>query len=116
MYIVIVIVLLINSFHSFNSTAASLGGLSSSHWELPQEAVEFWKQKEKSKTLRNLLLHSADVSNPFKPWPICRAWAGLVLEEFFLQGDKEKEMGLTVFFQSCDVVFLHCNNAICLYP
>merc|ERR1719163_1783395 len=31
-----------------------------------------------------------------KPFPICRRWAFCVLDEFFLQGDKEKELGITV--------------------
>lgn len=65
-------------------------------WEMPLDVVEFWKQSERTALMRKLVLHGADVSNPFKPFPICRAWAQLVLEEFFLQGDKEKEMGLTV--------------------
>ncbi|CAD7938925.1 unnamed protein product [Amoebophrya sp. A120] len=81
--------------HSYQSGAAlSLG--QQSQWELPAEAVEFWKQPEKAALLRNLILHSADISNPMKPFPICRAWAYLVLEEFFLQGDLEKSRGLTV--------------------
>ncbi len=46
--------------------------------------------------MQKLILHAADVSNPFKPFPICRAWAYLVLEEFFCQGDREKQLGLTV--------------------
>jgi len=66
------------------------------HWELPADAVEFWNQQDKIATMRNLILHAADVSNPFKPFPICRAWAYLVLEEFFQQGDREKSLGLTV--------------------
>lgn len=41
-----------------------------------------------------LLLHAADISNPTKPWNLCRHWAQLVLNEFWLQGDKERELGL----------------------
>jgi len=65
-------------------------------WDMPVEALEFWKQGENIQLMRKLILHAADVSNPFKPFPICRAWAYLVLEEFFAQGDREKKMGLTV--------------------
>jgi hypothetical protein len=31
------------------------------------------------------LLHSADLANPAKPWPICRKWSDGVIHEFFLQ-------------------------------
>eukprot|EP00929_Paragymnodinium_shiwhaense_P055348 TRINITY_DN27732_c0_g3_i1.p1 TRINITY_DN27732_c0_g3~~TRINITY_DN27732_c0_g3_i1.p1 ORF type:complete len:852 (+),score=239.92 TRINITY_DN27732_c0_g3_i1:154-2709(+) len=43
-----------------------------------------------------LFLHLADVSNPLKPFEICKAWAWRVLDEFFAQGDKEKELGIPV--------------------
>ena len=41
----------------------------------------------------NLFMHSADISNPIKPFESCQAWALLIIEEFFAQGIKEKEMG-----------------------
>ncbi|CAK8989755.1 unnamed protein product, partial [Durusdinium trenchii] len=43
-----------------------------------------------------LFLHLADVSNPLKPFNLSHAWAMRVLEEFFLQGDEEKQQGLPV--------------------
>lgn len=46
--------------------------------------------------MMNLLLHSADISNPAKPFGIYDKWTTSVLEEFFAQGDLEKEMGLPV--------------------
>ena len=42
----------------------------------------------------NLLIHSADISNPIKKFNIYYKWAELVIEEFLQQGDKEKELGL----------------------
>lgn len=42
------------------------------------------------------LLHCADVSNPTKDWNQCERWTGLVMNEFFSQGDLEKELGLEV--------------------
>lgn len=47
----------------------------------------------KSKIL-SLVLHCCDVAHPSKPWPVHRRWTDLLLEEFFLQGDMEKELGL----------------------
>ena len=43
-----------------------------------------------------VLLHSSDISNPFKPFPICAKWADLVMAEFFAQGDAERELGFDI--------------------
>merc|ERR1719386_226180 len=43
-----------------------------------------------------LFMHAADISNPLKPFPICRAWAWRCLEEFFAQGDQEKQLRIPV--------------------
>ncbi len=48
---------------------------------------------DKSKVL-SLVLHCCDVSHPSKPWSLHRHWTDLLLEEFFRQGDNEKELGL----------------------
>jgi len=42
--------------------------------------------------LSSMLLHVSDVSNPTRPGVIARKWASAVQEEFFRQGDKEKEL------------------------
>ena len=42
----------------------------------------------------NLLIHSADISNPSKPFDVYFTWAKLVVNEFYNQGDKEKKLGL----------------------
>jgi hypothetical protein len=60
------------------------------------EAAECFRQPESRKLLVKLLLHTADISNSMKPFRICRIWAGVVLEEFFLQGDSEKRLGVPV--------------------
>merc|ERR1719420_2219683 len=61
----------------------------------PQES-ELLRQGDHKKLCMNLILHSSDVSNPCKSWVVCEAWAYLVLDEFFAQGDQEKMMGLPV--------------------
>jgi hypothetical protein len=43
-----------------------------------------------------MLLHLADISNPLKPFTTYRQWASRVLEEFFVQGDEEKRLGIPV--------------------
>ena len=60
------------------------------------------KDKDDNKNYQNymnLLIHSADISNPTKPFEIYFKWAKLVVNEFYDQGDKEKELGLVC---SCD--------------
>ena len=42
------------------------------------------------------LVHCADLSNPTKSWEIYSHWTEQVMEEFFRQGDKEKQLGLDV--------------------
>lgn len=51
--------------------------------------------------LASFLLHVADISNPGRDWDTCERWAGLVMNEFFSQGDLEKKMGLPVSM-NCD--------------
>lgn len=40
------------------------------------------------------MVHCADLSNPTKPLTVYRRWVDRVMEEFFKQGDKEREQGL----------------------
>lgn len=60
--------------------------------------VEIFNQAATKTLVMNNLLHSADVSNPCRTWKVCEAWANLVLEEFFAQGDQEKMLGIPVQF------------------
>lgn len=43
-----------------------------------------------------LLLKCSDVSNPVKPFPIAKLWCEAVQQEFFGQGDKEREYGIEI--------------------
>jgi hypothetical protein len=63
---------------------------------LSKEVVELFKLPDTRQLLRKLFLHTADISNPMKPFRICRIWAWKILEEMFLQGDKEVELGIPV--------------------
>ena len=40
------------------------------------------------------MLHSSDVSHPSKRWNLHHRWTARCMEEFFVQGDREKELGL----------------------
>ena len=43
-----------------------------------------------------LALHACDVSNSVKSFDVVRKWTYLLFEEFFHQGDLEKEAGLPI--------------------
>mmetsp|Transcript_99822 Transcript_99822/g.303047 ORF Transcript_99822/g.303047 Transcript_99822/m.303047 type:complete len:229 (+) Transcript_99822:1-687(+) len=62
----------------------------------PREICDILGEPEKKKSMRNLLLHFSDISNPTKPFDICKRWAWRIVDEFFLQGDQEKELGIIV--------------------
>jgi hypothetical protein len=57
-------------------------------------------QIDKSKAL-SLVLHCCDISHPAKKWNVHHRWTMLLLEEFFRQGDLERELGLP-FSPLCD--------------
>lgn len=42
------------------------------------------------------LVHCADLSNPTKPLALYRQWVALLMEEFFLQGDREREQNMDI--------------------
>jgi len=50
---------------------------------------------ERIQVLQNML-HCADLSNPTKPLDIYKKWVDVLLEEFYQQGDKEREIGLEI--------------------
>jgi len=62
----------------------------------PREICDILSDPEKKRSMRNLVLHFSDISNPMKPFEICKRWAWNIIDEFFNQGDKEKELGITV--------------------
>ena len=51
-------------------------------------------EEHRSKALC-LLLHTADISHPGKPWDVHSVWTSRITEEFFRQGDWEKELALS---------------------
>ena len=42
------------------------------------------------------MVHCSDLSNPTKPLDIYRQWVDRIMEEFFRQGDREREIGLEI--------------------
>lgn len=50
---------------------------------------------ERIQVLRNMV-HCADLSNPTKSLTLYRQWTERIMEEFFRQGDKERERGMEI--------------------
>ncbi|XP_067829004.1 3',5'-cyclic-AMP phosphodiesterase 4B isoform X3 [Heptranchias perlo] len=50
---------------------------------------------DRIQVMRNMV-HCADLSNPTKPLELYRQWTDRILEEFFRQGDKERERGMEI--------------------
>ena len=46
--------------------------------------------------LNSRLIKCSDVSNPTKSWPLYSEWIQRITQEFYNQGDKEKELGLPI--------------------
>jgi len=46
--------------------------------------------------LMAMMMHSCDLSNPGRPLEYSKKWSLRILDEFFLQGDKERELGLPI--------------------
>ena len=59
----------------------------------------------------NILIHSADISNPGKPDKISGEWTKRVYAEFFNQGDMEKKLNLPIS-NFCDRNSTNINKAM----
>ena len=42
------------------------------------------------------MVHCADLSNPTKPLALYQRWTERIMEEFFTQGDRERDEGLEI--------------------
>ncbi|KAL4092031.1 hypothetical protein QTP88_026607 [Uroleucon formosanum] len=54
------------------------------------------KDPELRHFILQIALKCADISNPCRPWDVSRKWSLKVCDEFFRQGDYERQLGLPV--------------------
>lgn len=54
------------------------------------------KNPELRHFILQIALKCADISNPCRPWEVSRKWSLKVCDEFFRQGDYERQLGLPV--------------------
>ena len=54
------------------------------------------KRNDHRHFMLQIALKCADISNPCRPWEISKAWSVQVTEEFYRQGDLERNLGLSV--------------------
>lgn len=87
-----------NEYNEFRSLVIDmiLGTDMQQHFKQLNKMQESLKNSEplKKAPAMCLILHSADISNPAKPYSIHRRWTDSLLEEYFTQGDDEITMGM----------------------
>ncbi len=71
--------------------------------------IECMKDEKNRMFIMELVLHCSDISNPFKPYALCAKWADLVVEEFCLQGDRERSEGLEISMMCDRNTIVLCN-------
>ncbi|XP_055534582.1 uncharacterized protein LOC129724022 isoform X2 [Wyeomyia smithii] len=62
---------------------------------LGRESLDM-RDKEHRHFILQIALKCADISNPCRPWDISKKWSMKVCEEFFRQGDYERQLNLPV--------------------
>ena len=62
---------------------------------LNNDQLDIGEDETRQKVIK-MALHCADVSNPSKDWKLYSTWTERCMEEFFCQGDEERERGLKI--------------------
>lgn len=62
------------------------------------ETSAYLPMKSQQLLVLQAALHAADISGPAKPWEIHTKWTSLVMEEFYKQGDKERELNMPITY------------------
>jgi len=60
----------------------------------PREDI--WRRLEDRRLVLSIVLKMADISNCARPLNLYKGWASRIADEFYLQGDLEREMGIAL--------------------
>ena len=66
---------------------------------------------DKQQNILNMIIHTADISNPGKPDKVSNEWTKRVYAEFFVQGDMEKKLNIPIS-NFCDRETTNINKAM----
>ena len=69
------------------------------HFKIVNEYIEYKKNKKDNKLQQyqlNYITHMADLFHNYKKFEISLKWVELLSNEFWNQGDREKELGLSI--------------------
>ena len=66
---------------------------------------------DKQQNMLNMIIHTADISNPGKPDKVSNEWTKRVYGEFFVQGDMEKKLNIPIS-NFCDRETTNINKAM----
>ena len=61
-----------------------------------QRFTSYTKEDNRRIQVLQNMVHCADLSNPTKPLEAYKLWVDRIMEEFFQQGDREREGGLDI--------------------
>ena len=73
-----------------------------------KELIDLYNRQQ---CLLNMIVHTSDISNPAKPDKVSQQWTQRVYDEFFVQGDAEKEQKLPIS-NFCDRNTTNVNKAM----
>lgn len=79
-----------------SKTGSGKGGGAKSSGGGEERRGSFIKTAADTDLFMRMALHTADVSNPAKPLHLAQRWTEQVVEEFYAQGDRERELGLPI--------------------
>ena len=80
-------------------------------FEINDEKQKIIKLYDAQQCILNMIIHTADISNPGKPDKVSAQWTKRVYDEFFVQGDMERKLGLEIS-NFCDRNTTNVNKAM----